>query len=457
MNGLIIFLIIFIIIIILALIGVAIWYYYDKKKKEPTPGGGDTGGNNNNDGNGGNEGGFTGPNVVSFLLDSRSYNANDILQFNSIQGTNTSPMGSISGGIWTAGVTGTYLIFADATNKGGGGSISILKGNTILGTQLSLDTFGQTSLVTMGFANLVPGDKLEVKTLNQISIIDPDPKINATSHFIIERILPQSSVLYLTDGGSIPSNSIVPFNRTQEGTDSIGSISNGTWTPTMSGTYLIFADATNNGGGGSLDIISGNNTIGTGFKTVIGTAGQSNNTTVTTMGVANLNIGDSISVRTPSGMVITTPNPSTELTCHFLIQKVDTSKIVSYIFSSTQPMIAANSVLQFSQLQGVSTDPLGTMNNGTWTCTSPGKYLFFADATNDGGGGELVIMAANITIGTGYFPSSTVPGNETILTMGYAQLNPGDNVVVVTKLEISITNPDPSTSATSHLIIYKIN
>lgn len=450
MDGIVIFLIILLIIIILVAIGIVIWYFVIRKK-EPTPGGG-TGPSGASGPIDPTEGGNTGPNAVSYLTGARTYNVGDTIQFNTLQGTNTAPMGSISGGIWTAGVTGSYFVFADATNDGGGGSIKIAKNNSPIGTQ-SLNSSFQTTLTTMGYANLIPGDRLQVQTIQGLSVTSPDPIQSATCHFMIQRLPANSSVAYLSNGGNYAANQVINFPAPQQGVDPIGVMSNGVWTPKAAGFYLVFADATNDGGGGSISIKSRTATVGTGFR---GTGTLNTPNTVTTMGYVSLSLTDFLSVDTPSGMIITTPPPSANATCHFMIQQISLNNVVSYLFSSSQPSLAPNSVLPFSQLQGVSTDPLGVMNNGVWTCKSPGKYLIFSDATNDGGGNTIAINVngtANV-VGASY--SSVPRATGTAIVMGYAFLNLNDNVLVATASGMSATNPDPTTFATCHLILHKI-
>jgi PKD repeat protein len=393
--------------------------------------------------------------VASILTRAKTYNSNDTIQFSVPQGSDKLSIGSINGGVWTADSAGSYMIFADATNNGGGGSIQILKGNSsILGTQKILGS-GESTLLTMGYAQLNNSDTIQVKTIdpNGIAITSPDPYQNATSHLIIQKLTPNTSVTYLTNGGATDANATINFSIPQTGNDTIGTMSNGVWTPKAPGTFLVFADATNDGGAGCISIVKGSTTVGTGCKSLA--VGQGGNMTISTRGLVSIGTSESISVIDLNGINISTPNPFTNATAHFSIQKVDPAKIVSYIFNSTQQNIQANDVLQFSQLQGVTTDTLGTMQNGTWTCKNKGKYLIFTDATNDGGGGAIQLTAATKIIGTGY--SWGFNGPATILTMGYAELNVDDNVVVTTLTGINITNPDPLTKATGHLIIYKID
>ncbi len=400
------------------------------------------------------------PAVASILTTTRTYNQNGIIQFSTPQGSDDFPIGGVNGGIWSTDSAGSYMIFADATNDGGGGSIQLLKnGNSILGTQtITID--GQSTLLTMGYADLDDSNTIEAKVINPggISIRNPDPLINATSHLIIQKLTPNTSITYLTTGGVSNANAAINFSTPQTGNDTIGSMSNGIWTPKDSGIYLVFADATNDGGGGCISIVKGSgstveSTVGTGCKSLGAGAGFS--TTISTRGLVSLNTGESISVIDLNGINISNPAPLPNATSHFSIQKVDPAKIVSYIFDTTQPNISRNDTLQFSQLQGVKTDSVGKMENGTWTCTTKGKYLIFTDVTNDGGGGSIQLTAAGITIGTGY--ATGYQGPATILTMGYAELNVNDNVLVTTLSGINITTPDPSTKATGHLIIYKID
>lgn len=458
MNALVIILIIFVILIILGIAGFLIWYFAIRKKNTPSGGNGTgqsgTTGTNNGPGT---DPGQTGPNAVSYLVHSSTYNPNDIVQFDTIQGTNNMPMGSIVGGTWTAAQPGTYLIHSDVSNNGGAATINLLKNKAIIGQAYETGFSAHVTTSTMGFANLVPQDTIELQTVLQLSITDPDPLTNATSHLILQRTNPNTSILYLTSGGDFAANGIITFNVPQQSPDPIGTMSTtnvGVWSPTSSGSYLIFADGTNDGGSASIAIVSSNSTnfVGSGFKSIVG---SQRNITAYTMGYVTLSSTDTLEIRTPNGMNITTPNPTTSATSHFMIQKVDPSTVVSFIFSSTQPNQPAGTILKFSQLQGSTMDPLGQIQtNGQWRCNTPGKYLIYTDCTNDGGSVNLQLYAANVIIGTAW--SADQEGTGTVMTMGYAQLNTNDTVYVVTVDQVNITNPDPLTFATAHLIIQKI-
>jgi PKD repeat protein len=403
--------------------------------------------------------------VASILTRANTYNSNDTIQFSVPQGSDKLSIGSINGGVWTADSAGSYMIFADATNNSGGGSIQILQNNSsILGTQLTRGT-GKSTLLTMGYAQLNNDDTIQVNTLKEIAITSPDPYPNATSHLIIQKLLPNTSTTYLTNGGKTIDTAVINFSALQSGSDTIGRMNNGgVWTPNSPGTFLVFTDVTFDGSVNfGIRIIKGSTSlIDTGAPTstlsndvITGIGdGFEGPATATAKGLVTINTGESIGViciNYPDGINISTPNPVSNATSHFAIQKVDPSKIVSYTMGGeAQTNIPANSVLKFSQLQAVSQDSIGNMQNGIWTCKSKGTYLIFTDLGLNNGG-IIQLTAANNIIGTGY------ASIYTISTMGYAELNIGDNVTVKTLTAIDAISSSFSQVINGHLIIYKID
>jgi hypothetical protein len=385
-------------------------------------------------------------------------------------------------------VPGKYITYGDITNDGGGGNICI---NWNQGVNVTpkyeitgggfASSFHQGSGTKTMFATSIVDKEFLYKYIyvgteeQTLSVTNPNPTTDATSHMIVHKPVDGTYINYtLPDNNqSINPTQPINYNAVQAGmVDQMGKMSNGVWIPKEEGVYFVLARATNYGGGGSIQIQkSGGTVVGTGYKSGPGSI------TVTTFGLVNLTPNNTIAVYSPSGMEIkevpitgrvgTTdlnePEYGTDFIKvntlgNFMIQKVDPNNIVSYILdNNSDTVLIPSATIPFSIKQLGNEDKLGSMNSGEWTCNVPGRYLIFADATNNSDEAVIKISvyydAGGKTeiIGTGH---ATNNGTQTALTMGYANLSNKDKVSVQTLR--NITNVTQTTVNSCHLLIYKV-